>query len=692
MAIVSRNAFLLGAKVKNLSVTINDLAKAVLKINGKLDSRNESRLHQQNNPLFSDLKLNFLKDLIIKGKWQLGLKLVLPLDKDQLLPEFAGNLNLQDAKLMFSDLSVEAVTGKLSFTENSLKAQRVRGMIDSCPFQLTSTLADHSGANFSDVNLTGKINISTLKKIFDHPILSALSGSANYQVGLTLFPLPDKSLNTAIRPTSMSSVLAINSDLKGLESTLPSPFNKQANDSLPVQFKLEQTDSLREINFSLAEKIKTKLHYKLQTGETSFDRGILQINDPGDKLLPTSGMMVVGHLAEFDWPLWQQLLNNKNDQATTWQPQLNGWQSRINSLNLQIDALKLPGFDLKAVNLRAFSNQTALSILIDSNLVRGDIQFPYFFPANPLRITLQSLNLQNQSSLENNLQPKDIPPLDLSINNFQYKDKLINFVDLKLRPKGNSLIIKQLVIKNPSLELNASGIWQSINGYQATNLIGSLTTNDLGTMLNQWQFTDNVVKGKGQAQFNLTWANSPFKPESKTLEGLANIEFNQGRISKLGGQANFGMGIGRILTLFSLQTLPRRLMFDFSDLTEPGFSFDKLKGKFRFNKGNLFTDDFALDGPVAKVKINGRIGLAAKDYNLKLIINPNVTSSLPIVAALTAGPLAGAATWLVDKVVSHQVKRLTEIHYNVTGTWDKPNLENSSNSTSPNNDSLNKSK
>jgi uncharacterized protein YhdP len=74
------------------------------------------------------------------------------------------------------------------------------------------------------------------------------------------------------------------------------------------------------------------------------------------------------------------------------------------------------------------------------------------------------------------------------------------------------------------------------------------------------------------------------------------------------------------------------------------------------------------------VYVDGKIGLAEKDYNLTLKIFPNVTSSLPLVATIAAGPVAGVATWLADKIFSHQVKKMTEIHYNVTGSWSKPNM------------------
>ncbi|MBA2655268.1 MAG: hypothetical protein H0U71_09440 [Gammaproteobacteria bacterium] len=314
-------------------------------------------------------------------------------------------------------------------------------------------------------------------------------------------------------------------------------------------------------------------------------------------------------------------------------------------------------------------------IQLDSPSLKGQIKIPGDYPRSPLKIALQTVALMDDKLFENDLTPKNIPPMDLTISNFKLKDKLIKNIDLKLRLEGNNLLIKQAVIKEDALLVNATGIWRLMNGQHQTVLNGRFESTNLGAILNKWQVTDNMVKGQGSGDFNMVWSDSPFDLKAKTLNGALNLHLTKGRITKLSNQANFGMDMGRILTLFSLQTLQRRLMLDFSDLTQPGFSFDDMRGLFRFKDGNVFTENASIDGPVAKVRINGRIGLIAKDYNLRLTINPYVTSSLPIVATLTAGPIVGAATWLADKVLSRQVKQMTEIHYNVTGAWDKPNLK-----------------
>lgn len=311
---------------------------------------------------------------------------------------------------------------------------------------------------------------------------------------------------------------------------------------------------------------------------------------------------------------------------------------------------------------------------ISSPELTGLITIPRAYPALPMRAQMQSVNFQGASEIKHNLSPKSMPYLDLSILHLLYKEKTFKNVRIRIQPKLNDLQINELSVKGPNIRIFATGLWKQVGLRQSSYFKGRLMTPNIGSLLNQWHMTDNVVKGEGSVDFDLRWLDVPWNPRTKTLDGAVKLQFNQGRIVRLGSSANFGMGIGRVLNLLSLQTLSRRLRGDFSDLTESGFSFDELRGALRFNQGNLYTDNTAMEGTVGKVKAKGRIGLMDKDYDLRLIINPNVTSSLPVVATLTAGPVVGAVTWLVDKILSRQVKKITEIHYNVTGAWDKPNL------------------
>jgi len=125
----------------------------------------------------------------------------------------------------------------------------------------------------------------------------------------------------------------------------------------------------------------------------------------------------------------------------------------------------------------------------------------------------------------------------------------------------------------------------------------------------------------------------------------------------------------------SLNTLARRLSFDFSDLTKKGYAFDIMQGQFTFRQGNAYSKKTYLNGPVAYVSISGRVGLVTEDYNLTMRVSPYLTSSLPIIATIAGGPVAGAVTWVIDKLFSQEMRQHKAYVYKIIGPWAKPRIE-----------------
>jgi uncharacterized protein YhdP len=129
------------------------------------------------------------------------------------------------------------------------------------------------------------------------------------------------------------------------------------------------------------------------------------------------------------------------------------------------------------------------------------------------------------------------------------------------------------------------------------------------------------------------------------------------------------------LSLFSLNSLQRRLSLDFRDVVKEGFTFDKMEGHFVLMDGDAFTNDFAIKGTSVGIDIAGRTGLLTHDYDQLVTVTPEVTSTLPIAGAIAGGPVVGAAVFLADKLVGDQFNRLTRVQYQVTGSWDNPVYE-----------------
>ncbi|MDQ7073371.1 MAG: AsmA-like C-terminal region-containing protein [Gammaproteobacteria bacterium] len=129
----------------------------------------------------------------------------------------------------------------------------------------------------------------------------------------------------------------------------------------------------------------------------------------------------------------------------------------------------------------------------------------------------------------------------------------------------------------------------------------------------------------------------------------------------------------------SIAALPRRLSLDFSDLFGKGFTFDSITGDFKFKNGLALTDNFMLKSASAEIVITGVTDLVNQQYDQKVTVIPNVSSTLPLAGAVAGGPIGlgvGTAILLVDKLTDKlfdkNIINVISYKYDLTGPWDDP--------------------
>ncbi|MFA6408592.1 MAG: AsmA-like C-terminal region-containing protein [Gammaproteobacteria bacterium] len=266
----------------------------------------------------------------------------------------------------------------------------------------------------------------------------------------------------------------------------------------------------------------------------------------------------------------------------------------------------------------------------------------------------------------------DLPPLSFVSNDFRYNGQKLGRIGFDITAQGKSSIsVKKFFMSLPASNVEASGDWLAGSNQQTINLIGVLKTSNLGVLLKSLDAGSNLVGGSGTVNFQLTWQDKWFVPNWATLNGSIKIRFQKGNIVNLGAKTESSLDIGRFFSLVTLQGLPKYLTLDFSDLTAKGFAFDALKGDAVIKNGNISVHNISLVGPIAKVLVQGRVGIIRKDYDLEITVAPTLTSDLPLVAAVAGGPVAGVVTLAADKILGGG-KSMTSSSYTVRGSWAKP--------------------
>ncbi|HEX4044492.1 MAG TPA: AsmA-like C-terminal region-containing protein, partial [Gammaproteobacteria bacterium] len=377
----------------------------------------------------------------------------------------------------------------------------------------------------------------------------------------------------------------------------------------------------------------------------------------------SNGLYITGKFAKLDDDTIKMYMDQSNTSSLP---------LPLKEIDISADEVNLVGQRLTAAALQIVPNADKWEVNIHSQEIVGEMIVPKDLSANGL-ITAQfeKMNLRTAvvTKKTSPISAKSLPAISFVANTFSYNDMPLGRIAFKTSPNNNGMSIDILSINSPRLSLQAGGSWTQAN---VTRLQGKAKSSQVTELLNSLDLdATNFLVKDGEATFSLNWSDAPYAPNLASLNGRASLKLGRGRIVDIGEASGAKMDVGKMLSIFSLQTIPRRLTFDFSDIFQKGYSFDFIRGDFSLQRGDVFTDNLNFDGPVARVHIDGRIGLKKHDVNFVLSVTPYVTSSIPVAATLlTMQPLVGIAAFAVDKVIG--TSKVVTHYYQVRGDWDNP--------------------
>jgi len=203
-----------------------------------------------------------------------------------------------------------------------------------------------------------------------------------------------------------------------------------------------------------------------------------------------------------------------------------------------------------------------------------------------------------------------------------------------------------------------------------TTMDVSLKWNDAGKFMTRFGLPKGVERGGGSLTGALSWAGSPAQFSYAKLAGNFTLETTQGRFTEM------EPGIAKLLGVLSLQSLPRRLSFNFDDIFGKGFAFDDVKAEVAINDGLAKTESFQINGPSARVQIRGVADLNQETQNLQVKVFPSLSTAAAIgIGLMTANPAIGAAVLLGQKIAKDPIERLLVQEFDIKGTWAKPDVK-----------------
>jgi uncharacterized protein YhdP len=133
-------------------------------------------------------------------------------------------------------------------------------------------------------------------------------------------------------------------------------------------------------------------------------------------------------------------------------------------------------------------------------------------------------------------------------------------------------------------------------------------------------------------------------------------------------------GLAKLLSVLSLQALPRRLTLDFRDVFSNGFAFDFMRGDVQITDGVARTNNMQMKGVNAAVLMEGTADLVQETQNLHVVVVPEINAMTASLVATAINPVIGLGSFLAQVLLRGPLIAAATKEFRIDGSWDDPQV------------------
>jgi uncharacterized protein (TIGR02099 family) len=672
--------------LQSVQATINDVTadNSEIKVKGSASGDLKELLDYIKPTPILQKRPSVAQLLNVSGPADLSVDLAIPLSgsKD---PDLDIRLTLLGNQIQWSDFPpLVNAKGSLRIQDDFPVPETIRAELLGGSLQVTS---QSSSGSEKLLTVAGGINTNELKNhLADKsdstfaPVLNAMTGRINYDGQVRI----DKS--------NIDSNIRFNLNAFGLNA--PEPLNKVINTPLTARLNLKSNPDQKSGGSMLSWSGQIGEHIFMQ-GSSATGSPVRQAYGIGQPAtLPQNGIAFGINTNELDLDAWYAFL--KPTVASDTAKKKDGEPSSIKyadadvpvEVTAQVKKLTLLNRHWSDLQLSANQQDAQLQLQVKSQQVAGQIQWQgkkKMDIAGQLSGKLSALRIpetigpvatnpgaKQQGPVQ--VSVRELPNINIAIDDFQYGDKPLGKVSLKATRSPTALIINNLQVSNPQDTAVISGVWRGSDGAQKerAEIDVTMTIADLGPIAARWGNPKSIEGGEGKITGKLAWNGSAFEPQLETLNGKINVALEKGRLLKVDTTA------AKLFSVLSLQSLLRFATLDLQGslgtVVSQGTAFKTITGDFAVNNGIAKTDNFLMQLDQARVAMAGLIDAPKETQDLRITVFPSIDATSGALAVFAINPIAGLGALIGQYLVTNRINKAMQSDYLVQGSWTDPEI------------------
>jgi uncharacterized protein (TIGR02099 family) len=625
---------------------------------------------------------------------------------DLAIPLYKGGEQLIKGQVTFDDnpvfivtpgLDLQGVTGKVNFVNQLVEGKNIKARLFQQPLIFSMKTGKHNSNFALNVDMNGRWDLDTLPASLHNPLSDTYRGKMDWNGGLTMI----------FDPSGYTLQVSANTDLIGTSLDLPMPYQKSIDEPRKLSADLIGDNKQSSLSIKLGNDVEFWGEFNADSGGqlAFYDVMIGRHFKLGDTLNKQQGHIHLD-LPKVDLAQWLPIINRfsvsaepnlitssvrdriltadelpgiatqDNTAETTAVSNAAAAFPRLVGIHANIEQLNVLGQSFDKLHFYAQPTEQVWRFDAQSQQFDGRIDFYPNWRDQGIKVVAKKLYLYPSVSMAEQTEPtaasmlQYLPTLAIDVDDFKVNDLSLGHLVLQGLPHELGYQFQTLSLTQPTVTLKANGLWSLENGSDKTVFDVNLQADkfdDLSTILNiNPGLEDAPLDLNGQ----LSWQGAPYHFMLDTLNGQLKFDLGKGHLSEISDKG------ARVFSLFSLDSLLRKLSLDFSDVFGEGLYFNTFNGSLAIDNGVVKTTDTEMDAIAGNMRVRGYTDLTSQSLNYDIRFVPQLASSVPTVVLLsTSAWTLGLGAFALTKVLEPVIEVISEIRFRVTGTMDNPQLE-----------------
>ena len=688
-----------GLRLSKVEARIPDLGHTVVGVSADARGPLADLLALVNTSPLGRMTGNALEQASGTGNADFQLRLSLPIsDIDKSKVQGSVTLAGNEVRITPDTPALSRVRGAVQFTESGFSLSTVQAQALGGPVRLEGgmrALPANAPATESAIQLraTGTATAEGLQQASQLGMLSQLArratGSTPYAMALAFRRgVPEVQVST---------------NLQGLALALPAPLGKTADSALPLRFETQVArESLAASTAPLLDQITLDLGalgsaiYVRDLGgpQPRVLRGAIGLGLSGGESAPLPAQGVAANIRQdkVDVDAWEEVLTQATGAAEpAGRAAAQGMAQDYlpTTLALRAREFTLQGRTLHNIVAGALREGGTWRANLDANELNGYLEYRQAGTADQpngrlfARLSRVNMPQSDANAVESLLdeQPGALPALDIVVDDFELRGKRLGRVEMEAQNRGGEGAqrewrLSKFNITAPEASFAANGNWAVLSAAgpgprlpeRRTVLNFRLDIRDSGDLLGRMGMPGVVRRGKGRMEGQVAWIGAPISPDYRTMTGQINLNVESGQFLKA------DPGLAKLLSVLSLQSLPRRLTLDFRDVFSEGFAFDFVRGDVRIEQGMATTNDLQMKGVNAAVLMEGSANIDHETQDLRVVVVPEINAMTASLVATAINPVIGLGSFLAQVFLRGPLIEAATQEFRIDGTWSDPRV------------------